>query len=304
VEYDDIAAYFLTPTDTPVPEPRVPNTLERRLRDSMESIATIAWWSRSASESAAEVGLDFFSAYAWGRAASLGPDVAPSVVESCFGVFESGIIERVVTAARAIVSHETILIARQSGAAAGLAASTGSIDPAVIETLGSLLLVALREIDGTGRPLFSGLRALPVPTDPHGALWRGAELVREHRGDGHLAASIAAGMGAIEMNILTELWLGYPLGEYSSTRGFSASRLAGAAAGLQERGWLTAERSLTAEGRDLRDTIELATDASQHALLEALGGDADWILTSATLISSAILASHAAPADARKRAAG
>jgi hypothetical protein len=270
----------------------------------MESIATIGWWSRSASESATKAGLDFFSAYVWGRAASLGADVSPSVVASCFGVFESGMIEDVLTAAPSSVSHETILDARQSGAVAGLAASTGSIDPLLIETLGSRLLAALREIDGASRPLFSGLRALPVPTDPYGALWRGAELVREHRGDGHLAACVAAGLDAAEMNVLTELWLGYPFGEYSSTRGFSAIRLAEAAVSLRERGWLNAEKYLTTEGRIVRETIELATDTSQQALIEALGDDIEWAISSATSIGSAVLAARSAPADARKRAAG
>ena len=304
MEYDDIADYFLTPAGTAAPEPRVPNTLARRLRDSLEPIATIGWWSRSASESATEVGLDFFSAYVWGRAASLGADVSPTVVESSFGVFESGMIGSVLKAARSTVSHEAILVARQSGAVAGLAASTPSIDSLVIETLGSRLLAALREIDSPGRPLFSGLRALPVPTDPHGALWRGAELVREHRGDGHLAACIAAGLDAATMNVLTELWLGFPLGEYSSTRGFSADRLDKAAVSLQERGWLNAEKSLTPEGRKAREAIELATDASQQALIELLRDDVESVISSATSVSSSVLAYRAAPADARKRAAG
>jgi hypothetical protein len=44
-----------------------------------------------------------------------------------------------------------------------------------------------------------------------------AELVREHRGDGHLAAPVAAGLDVVTMNVLT-VWLGYPPGEYSATR--------------------------------------------------------------------------------------
>jgi hypothetical protein len=304
VEYDDIAAYFLTPAETPVLDPPVPDTLARRLRDSIESIATVGWWSRSASESASEAGLDFFSAYVWGRAASLGADVSPSVVTSCFGVFESGAIEGVLTAARSAVSHEAILAARQSGAVSGLINATGSIDPLMIESLGSRLLAALKSVDDHGRPLFSGLRALPVPAEPHGTLWRAAELVREHRGDGHLAACVSAGLDAPEMNVMTELWLGFPFGEYSSTRGFSADRLDQAAVRLQGRGWLNAENVLTTEGRRAREDIELATDTSQRALVDELTDDVEWVIASATSTSAAILAARAAPADARKRAAG
>ena len=304
MDYDDIAAHFLTPTGTPQPEPQLPDTPARRLRDAVESIATIGWWSRPASESASELGLDFFGAYVWGRAASLGADVSPSVVISSFGVFEPTTIEDVLTAARSKASHEDVLAARQSGAIAGLVAATHTVDDTVVETLGSRLLAALAELDGTARPLFSALRALPVPTDPYGTLWRAAELVREHRGDGHLAACVAAGLDAIDMNILTELWLGYPFGEYSATRGFSPTQLSAAAAHLRERGWLNTDDSLTGEGRKLRDAIEHGTDTSQRSLIEQLGGNLASVISSGRSITSAVLTACAAPADARKRAAG
>ena len=41
MEYDDLAAYFLTPPATPVPPPLVPATAARQLRDALEPIATI-----------------------------------------------------------------------------------------------------------------------------------------------------------------------------------------------------------------------------------------------------------------------
>jgi hypothetical protein len=304
VEYDDIAAHFLTPAETPALEPQVPDTSARRLRDSLESIATIGWWSRSASESATEAGLDFFGAYVWGRAAPLGADVPPSVVVSSFGVFEPTMITGVLGAARSKVAHDAILKSRQAGAVAGLAAATPSIDLVAIEATGSRLLAVLLELDGTARPLFSALRALPVPSDPYGALWRAAELVREHRGDGHLAASVAGGLDGAEMNILTELWLGFAFGEYSSTRGFSPIQLTEAAVNLRERGWLNGENMLTISGRQVRDAIELATDVSQRALIDGLGDRLTPVISSARLISSAVLAARAAPSDARKRAAG
>ena len=106
------------------------------------------------------------------------------------------------------------------------------------------------------------------------------------------------------MNILTELWLGYPFGEYSATRGFSPTQLSAAAAHLRERGWLDTRDSLTSEGRELRGLVELATDASQQALIDLLGDGLAPEISSARTISDAVLAARAAPADARKRAAG
>jgi hypothetical protein len=173
-----------------------------------------------------------------------------------------------------------------------------------VDTLGRQLSDALADLDGAARPLFSSLRALPVPADPHGRLWRAAELAREHRGDGHLASCLAAGLGAPEMNVLTELWLDYPLGEYSATRGFPTERLTEAAEILERRGWLDAQHSLTTAGRTARASIEAATDASQAGLIAALGDDLDSVISSATTVGDAVLEAHAAPADARKRAAG
>ena len=66
--------------------------------------------------------------------------------------------------------------------------------------------------------LFAALRAQPRPDDPYARLWRAADLVREHRGDSHVAACVAAGLDPVRMGVLSEMWVGYPVGEYSGTR--------------------------------------------------------------------------------------
>jgi hypothetical protein len=304
MDYDAIAAHFLTPTDVAVAEPMVPSSPARRLRDSLEPIATIGWWSRAAGEGSIALGLDFFGGYVWGRAAALGADVAPSVVVSAFGVFEPTLLTAVLVGARSTATHAQVLEQRAIGAAAGLASVTAGIDTTTIDSLGHQLLSGLATVDGAARPLFSALRGLPVPADPYGRLWRAAELVREHRGDGHLAACVAAGLNAAEMNVMTELWLNYPLGEYAATRGFSSDQLDSAATRLRGLGWLDSNQSITALGRQRRLDIERATDESQRELIDALGPDIEVAIVSAATVSAAILASHAAPADARKRAAG
>jgi hypothetical protein len=204
---------------------------------------------------------------------------------------------------RAISSQEAILSARADGASAGLAAAATDVDRGLIDEFGRRLLDALGELDGVGRPLFSGLRQLEVPDDRFGRAWRVAELVREHRGDGHLAASVAAGLDVVTMNVLTELWLGYPPGEYSASRGFSTERIDESVDGLRQRDWC-ADGGLTPAGRAARDAIEAATDRSQDALILALGDSIDTVVAAATIIGSAVIAAHAAPADPRKRAAG
>jgi len=305
MKYDEIAGAYLVPPDIEIASPIVPESPARRLRDVLEPIATIGWWSRAAGEQFDAVDLDFLGGYVWGRAASLGPDVTLAVVASAFGVFDPSILEAGISSARQVASSERILASRAIGASAGLAAATPHISAADIERPTRRLRSALDTVDGTARPLFSALRALPIPDDPYGGLWRAAEMYREHRGDGHLAVCVAAGLDAVEMNVLTEVWLDYPVGEYSSTRGFGGDRIDGAVDSLAARGWIDpANRAITTEGRAARDRIEAATDRTQTAVIDAIGHGVDELVDELQPIADAVLDAHAAPADARKRAAG
>lgn len=304
MQWSDVAAAFLTPSGDEPQAPPVPDSPSRRLRDAVEPIATIGWWSQAAGNEFEGLGLDFFGGYVWGRAASLGAEADASTVVSAFGVFDVSLIEAVLAAAKPVASHEQILQSRERGAAVGLAAATTSIEPALIASAAHRLRSPMETVDGAARPLFSGLRALPTPTDPHAALWRASEMYREHRGDGHLAACVSVGLDQVEMNVFTELWLGYPAGEYSGTRGFPAERVHEAVATLRASGWVDANGSLTSDGRAARDEIEHATDMSQQCIIAALGDDADALIADLSAIGDAVIASHAAPADPRKRAAG
>lgn len=306
MDYDAIAAYFLTPSEATPPAPALPQSAARRLRDAVEAIATIGWWSREAASASIDLGHGFFDGYVWGRAAALGSDVSPAVVTAAFGVFEPTMLTAVYEQGRSVSSAERILNARAIGAGDGLRAvcRAAAVEISVIEIFGAQLITALAELDALGRTLFSALRSLPCPSDPYGQAWRAAELVREHRGDGHLAALATAGLEIVEANVLTECWLGYSVGEYSSSRGFSPDHVAHAADRLRNRGWLATDDTLTFAGTEVREAIETATDQSQAALIAALGDDLEGIIAAGDSLTTAVLTAHAAPADPRKRAAG
>ena len=304
MDYQAIADHFLTPKGDEPAATVVSTTPARRLRDAVEPIATIGWWSRPAAEAFAALGHDFFDGYVWGRAASLGADVAPTVVVSAFGVFSAAILIPVYEQGRTRSSRDAILAARSAGAAKGLRDAVATVSTPVIEELGTQLLDAMSNIDPGSRQLFAALQALPVPDDPYGRLWRAAELVREHRGDGHLAACAVAGLDMAEMNVLTEVFLGFPLGTYSATRGFAPEQLATAAATLRSRGWLGKDNALTPTGERARNELEAATDRSQTAVIERLGDQLESVVARATTVGVAVISANAAPADPRKRAAG
>jgi hypothetical protein len=276
----------------------IPDTPARRLRDALEPLAAQGFYS--AREALEALGLSFIPGYVWSRAAALGEPSA-SVVVAAFGVFEPTFLAEAYTLGRATAARADVLAARAEGATRPLQEILG--DDADVGALAEVLLGALDGVAGTARPLFSGLRETPLPPTPHGRLWRAADLVREHRGDGHLAACIAAGLDPVAMNVMTELWVGYPLGAYTPTRGHSPEAIAAAAAGLRRRGWIEGD-GLSPAGVAARHDIEAATDASQAELMEALGGRLEWAVTTASAFSTKVVGAGAFKGDERKRAAG
>jgi hypothetical protein len=223
------------------------------------------------------------------------------VVAAAFATFEPGLVIAAYDKAR-----------RQCGRAGLLAAR----DEATIDSLAEVLngadvtraVTALRRgvdaADGTGRPLFSGLRSLGWPDHPVGQLWRACDLLREHRMDGHVAACISSGVGPVAMNVMTELWLGMSLGQHTmGYRGWSEGDVALAVADLERRG-LVACGILTPAGRQLRDDIEERTDAMQQSVIDAIGDDLDATITSLDAWSTRCIEAGSFPPDIFKRATG
>ena len=293
---------YLAPLSEPIEVPLLTETPARRLRDSMEPIATQGWWSRQSADRLAALGLGFFDGYVWGRAASLGQPLA-SVVVSSFGVFEATFLSAVYEQGRATADRDAVLHERALGAEESVEAILGPSYNTSAAGVADTILAATDRLDGAARPLFSGLRELAVPSNNFGRLWRAAELVREHRGDGHLAACVAAGLDSVAMNILTELWVGYPVGGYSTTRGFGADAINSSVAMLEARGWVR-DGSLTPDGVRARLEIEAVTDVSQERLIELLGDGLDPVVAAAKSMSNAVIKARAFPPDPRKRAAG
>ena len=123
---------------------------------------------------------------------------------------------------------------------------------------------------GEGRALYSGLLSLGYPGDPMGDFWRAADLVREHRGDSHIAAWVAADLDACEIGLLTDPWRGHPLKSWVRTRGWTDDELDAACDRLRSRGLLDGDE-LTAAGCALREGIETATDRHGAARGRRLG---------------------------------
>jgi len=241
-----------------------------------------------------------FEAYFVSRGACLGR--APGeVVAAAFGVFNPAFVVPTVATGWAKAGPEALLQARLDGQRAQLVRLLGA-SPDGCERAAALYLRAAEALPLSGRALFSGLRSVGLAGDPVGDLWRAADMVREGRGDSHIAAWSATGLGPVEVSVLTELWWGLPHKSYSRTRGWSDEDLDAAAERLRSAGHL-AGAELTDAGRELRRRIELDTDRQDRPMVEALGDDADELFAIVEPYRDAIWAGNGYPATAFQTAA-
>ncbi|MET0188340.1 MAG: hypothetical protein ABW212_05025 [Pseudonocardia sediminis] len=280
----------------------------RVLRDALEPLAMHGVWAKRTREALHSHGHDFFSGYVACRAGVLGEGAPGLLVASTFAVFEPSFLADAWDRGRALLGQEATQELRDTETTANLRETLdGHADESEVAETADILERAVDAVPVTGRPLFAALRARPRLSDPFGRLWRAADLVREHRGDGHNAASIAAGLDPIEMGILAELWVDYSLGEYSGTRAWPQEAADAAARGLVDRGLITSADSdagLTPAGLRFRDEVEARTDASQDELIAALGDDLGTVVERLARWSARCVEAGAFPPDVRKRAAG
>lgn len=303
MDYAAAREVFLTPVDVPPPPVVTAGSPGRRLRDALEPIATQPIWSPDAQGLYAGLGLDFLSGYVGERAAALGPGAPPAVVVSAFGVFAPDLLLPLLERSRA-VSFDALVHARARGSAETVRRVLGAAVPeSAVDGAVGVLRRGLAAADGLARPLFAGLSERRWPADPFGGLVHAADLLREHRGDGHLAVCAAAGLDAVEATVLTELHTGYPLLGYAPSRGWGDQQLGAAVDRLRGRGLLAGD-GLSDDGRRLRAEIEARTDATQAGVLAAIGPDLDRVTGQLTGWGDALVAAGVAPGDARKRAAG
>jgi hypothetical protein len=127
-------------------------------------------------------------------------------------------------------------------------------------------------LDHVGRPLSAAHATLDWPAAPHLQLFHAQTLLREHRGAGHIAALVLAGLDGIEALVsYVPLRQGLPESLLRATRGWPDEAWDDAAARLRDRGILAEDGSLTEAGAAMREQIEAQTDAVAASAYRHLG---------------------------------
>lgn len=254
-------------------------TFARELWNRIETIHAVTYFSPRTADAARALGLKgFWRAYFAFRAAPLGR-CNPAVVEAAFFGFSPAMVRKAIPSIWETTTPEDCNRARATAAAHALRDVSVHID------VDEFVLTTLRSACATGspgaRPMFAANRELPMPSDPVAELWQLCTTLREHRGDGHLAALTSAGLDAPQAAALFVADKYLPRSLLQDNRGWSDNDWDNAVAALCAKGLLD-DAGITGRGRTVRLEIETITDrlatapfadltdASRNRLLDAL----------------------------------
>ncbi|GAA0654921.1 hypothetical protein GCM10010193_01450 [Kitasatospora atroaurantiaca] len=247
--------------------------LPRTVWHHFEAVHAVLYFAPEAFAEAAALGYDVESRwpsyFAW-RAAPLGA-ASRELVTAAFYSFSPDTVARYIPAAWSTADPAKVLEARWRAVDRTYRALFGAqVDGPELAELARLARTAAEAAVTAGRPLAAANAALDWPEEPHLALWHAVTILREHRGDGHLAALLAAGLDPCE-SLVSFAGIGAAPDEAFAGRGWSAEEWAGARERLTARGWLDAEGRATELGRAGRNEVERLTDQLAAGPWEALG---------------------------------
>ncbi|MDG6109160.1 SCO6745 family protein [Dactylosporangium aurantiacum] len=245
-------------------------SIERRMWSLYEPVHAVTYFADDALAAFEAAGLrGFWRGYFAGRSAPLGAVPAGPVLAAFYG-FAPRMVTRALPDVWTRITPEAALAARLEGARRVLR----KVDGDLTETA-SLLRAAAEAVDLHGRVLGAANAMLPWPDDPAGVLWQAATVLREHRGDGHLAALLVEGLDGVECNVWrVALRDGDGRDFYQPARGWTDEEWDAATDRLRTRGWVDASGRATEAARSACTAIEATTDALAATPWRVLGTDA------------------------------
>jgi hypothetical protein len=244
----------------------------RRLFDLTEPICLVNFFADEPNEAMAQLGFDtYWDGYFAGRSAPLGR-VPAEVVDAAFYSFGEGEVARHIPRVWEVTTPEAAHAARERGCVTALRRILGDlVGTPELERAAGLLAEASVSAPSQGRVMYAGLRSLPMPQEPVARLWHAANMLREHRGDGHVVALVAERLGGTEAHVLSALDMGiYPAESFGRIHHLPKARLAVVMDGLRDRGLLDASGRMTADGRATKARVEALTDTLAEAPYDGL----------------------------------
>ena len=275
--------------------------LARRAWQALEVVHVLSYFAPETRQATDALGLKgYWMGYFGCRAAPLGA-VSAATVTATFHNFHPGMVQRAVPDVWTYATPEQLIEARLAGVDASLRRLFGdriAADPSVRRATDLALeaVGAVRGAEVSGRALAAANAALEVPDEPHLALWHALTVLREHRGDGHVALLVTGDIGPVEAHILS-IASGRSSAELLRTaRKWSDDDWDAGVENLVGRGWLREDWTLTTQGGAAREMLEDDTDRLATGPYRALGADGTAELTELlTPLATTIVAAGVLP---------
>lgn len=252
--------------------------IARKTWRTLEPIHGLIYFAPEAAEHYAAIGIDGRAGYFASRAAAMGP-VSAEVVIATFFNFNPDLVRAAIPGAWTKASTDQILAARLDAADAALRRALGDLVDSPDMSRAATLARAAAEAatdEIPGRALFAAHARLPWPDAPHLVLWHAQTLLREYRGDGHIAALTAAGLSGVEALVVHAATGEVPAAVLKATRAWPDEDWAVAVDSVRSRGWLAGgeDLQLSPSGASHRQSVEDTTDQLAARAYTALGEEA------------------------------
>jgi hypothetical protein len=246
--------------------------LARLLWHVLEPYHAVVYFAPEAKQLYADAGLKGgWMGYFASRSAAMGPVPADVVIATFFN-FHPRMVRRAIPDAWTLSAPERVLAARLAVADVALRRLLGaSIDATEVAEAADIAQDAADACSEHGRPLFAAHASLPWPETPHLMLWHAATLLREHRGDGHVATLVAEGIDGCECHVLAAAAGKVDPVSQRAARGWSEEEWDAAEERLRERHLVDPEGKLTDRGRALHEDFEDRTDQLALAPYATIG---------------------------------
>lgn len=237
------------------------NPMARRMFELVEPIGLLPYAADEPNETMFALGFtNYWDTYFAGRAAPLGQATA-EVVDALFYNFAPGEVARHIPKVWRTTTPEAAIAARRQGCVAALRRILGDrLDTSDVARATELLTRAATSAPSQGRPMYAALLALPVPEETAARLFHAASLLREHRGDGHIAALMVSDIGGLEAHVLLALDIPMPAARFGRLHHLPAAQIEAVVDGLRRRGLVDDDGWFTDHGRAVKRRVEEMTD--------------------------------------------
>ena len=173
----------------------------RKTWRTVEPLHGMIYFVPEAAEAYHRLGITDGDGYFASRAAPMGA-VSAGVVVSTFFNFNPEMVHSAIPKVWTITTPEAVVAARLGAVDAAMRRLLGddAVESTDMTRAAELARVAAEDASTRveGRPLAAGHAGLDWPDEPHLVLWHAQSILREYRGDGHVALLVSNGLSGIE----------------------------------------------------------------------------------------------------------